>query len=130
MKITNAEWGDLKQTADYGKTLALENKERLNGHSKRLDTLEDNQIELPRSIEKAIEKGLAPLLEKVMSYEKKFTDLEISKERERANRAEQAIQESKERKQFIRRTIMASAITSIVGGCLGIIITALVANLF
>ncbi|SQC55319.1 hypothetical protein [Listeria newyorkensis] len=84
---------------------------------------------MPIDIEEAVRNGLAPLLDKVMTYEKKFMEIEITKERERADRAEQLVIEEKGRKQFIRRTIIASAITSVVGGGLGIIITAFMANL-
>ncbi|KGL44476.1 hypothetical protein EP56_07700 [Listeriaceae bacterium FSL A5-0209] len=129
VKITNAEWGELKQTAESSKALARENKKRLDKHSERLDAIEDWKIAMPIDIEEAVRKGLAPLLDKVLTYEKKFTDLEIMKERERADRAEQLVIEEKGRKQFIRRTIIASAITSVVGGGLGIIITAFMANL-
>ncbi|WAO20814.1 hypothetical protein [Paenilisteria newyorkensis] len=130
VKITNAEWGDLKQTAESSKSLAKENKKRIDKHSERLDAIEDWKIALPISIEEAVRNGLAPFLEQVTKYENKFIDLEIMKERERADRAEQLIVEEKGRKQFIRRTIIASAITSVVGGGIGIVITALVANLF
>ncbi|KGL45675.1 hypothetical protein [Listeria newyorkensis] len=129
VKITNEEWAKIKQVAETGKSLAGENKKRLDKHNERLDAIEDWKIALPIDIEEAVRNGLAPLLDKVMTYEKKFMEIEITKERERADRAEQLVIEEKGRKQFIRRTIIASAITSVVGGGLGIIITAFMANL-
>lgn len=72
VKITNREWTKLTSRVDKVDKQSNANLERLNRHSKRIDELEDNQIKLPISIQKAVENGMAPVLEKVLAHDQKI----------------------------------------------------------
>ncbi len=123
IKITNREWAETKSTVDKNSKQTEINRERLDRHSKRLDQLEDANIALPLAIQAAVEKGMAPVMEKLIKHDEKFVNIEIMKERERAEKAEHVIQEVQDRKNFFVRTIITVVITSVLGGGLGILVT-------
>lgn len=133
MKITNREWTKLTSRVDKVDKQSNANLERLNRHSKRIDELEDNQIKLPISIQKAVENGMAPVLEKVLAHDQKFSNIELNRERERAEIAERVIEESKEKKRWLVRIVIAALIavfvTSVIGGVISFYIAVFLNNL-
>ncbi|EUJ46656.1 hypothetical protein [Paenilisteria rocourtiae] len=133
VKITNREWTKLTSRVDKVDKQSNANLERLNRHSKRIDELEDNQIKLPISIQKAVENGMAPVLEKVLAHDQKFSNIELNRERERAEIAERVIEESKEKKRWLVRIVIAALIavfvTSVIGGVISFYIAVFLNNL-
>lgn len=133
VKITNREWTKLTSKVDKVDKQSNANLERLNRHSKRIDELEDNQIKLPISIQKAVENGMAPVLEKVLAHDQKFSNIELNRERERAEIAERVIEESKEKKRWLVRIIIGALIavfvTSVIGGVISFYIAVFLNNL-
>ncbi|MHC5278955.1 hypothetical protein ACYRFT_01620 [Listeria kieliensis] len=123
IKITNREWAETKSAVDKNSKQTEINRERLDRHSKRLDQLEDANIAFPLAIQEAVKNGMAPVMEKLIKHDEKFVNIEIMKERERAEKAEHIIQEEKDRKKFFVRTIITVVITSVLGGGLGILVT-------
>ncbi|GGC92807.1 hypothetical protein [Enterococcus wangshanyuanii] len=120
VEISNQEWSDLTKKVDAVETQAEYNKNRLNRHSDRLDSLEDQQIALPLAIQQAVENGMAPVLEKLLMHDEKFVSLELLKEREQKEALQRKIDEDKDRRKWFIRTVIASVIGSI-GGVAGVI---------
>ncbi|RQW65781.1 hypothetical protein DUK53_14285 [Listeria sp. SHR_NRA_18] len=133
VKITNREWTQITNKVEKTEKQSTANLERLNRHSKRLDIIEDAQMTLPLAIQKAVEKGMAPTLEKVIIHDRKFSEIELNRERERAEKAEQIIEESKEKKRWLIRIIIGALIavffTSIIGGVISFYVAVFLNNL-
>lgn len=140
IKITNEEWRKMLTDVDkQSERLRMHDERlgmhtvRLDRHRKQLDALEDAQLTLPTAIQKAVKDGMAPIFEKVMYHDKQFAMLELEKERKRADDAETAIEEAKERKRWLTRLIIGGfvgvLITSVIGGVISFYVAVLLNNM-
>ena len=103
-------------------------KERTDRHSKKINDLEDNHIALPLAIQEAVSKGMAPVLEKVLKHEGRFTTLELLKEREEKERALRVIEDEKDRKRWFYRAVIGAVIGATVGPAVTILVYILINN--
>lgn len=120
VEISNQEWSNWTKRVEAVETKADYGEKRLDRHSNRLDSLEDQQIALPLAIQQAVENGMAPVLEKLLLHDEKFVSLELLKEREQKEALQRKIDEDKDRRKWFIRTVIASVIGSI-GGVAGVI---------
>lgn len=127
--ITGREWSDLSKQVDLNKKQIEFNTQKLVRHSKRLEVIEDEQIKLPLSIQKAVENGMAPVLEKVLIHDNKFSELELNKEKEENERLSTILESHKDSKKWFNRALIGVLITSIIGGIISFYIAVFLNNL-
>ncbi len=129
VKLTNREWSEATQQIKQNTDDIVEDRARLNRHSETIKRLERNYLELPMSIEKAVSKGMQEVLNKVMEHEAKFQALETQKLSESLMKAQQELEEVKQRKEHYRKVVFGCFITSAISGVLSFYIAALLNNL-
>lgn len=103
-------------------------KEKTAKHSTKINNLEDSHIALPLAIQEAVSKGMAPVLEKVLLHDERFTQLELLKEREEKERALRVIEDEKDRKQWFYRAVIGAVIGATVGPAITILAYILINN--
>ena len=129
IEVTNGDWLEVTHKVEKNTEDVEEHEKRLNRHRDELNDLRKAQIELPLAIQKAVENGLNPVLEKLLSYEKKFTDLEIRRLQEQADRAKAMDDEKKDRNRYFRRTIFGAIVTAAISGVVGFYVAVFLNNL-
>lgn len=129
VQLTNREWNEATQQIKQNTDDIIEDRARLNRHSETLKRLERNSLEIPMAIEKAVTKGMQEVLNKVMEHEAKFQAMETQKLSESLMKAQQELEEIKQRKAHYRKVIFGCFITSAISGVLSFYIAALLNNL-
>lgn len=133
VEITNGEWLQITNNLQNNTREIIEHEDRLNRHSKEINTLKQETSKLPYTIEKAVASGMEKVLTKVLEHDRKFQSLETEKIEQRAIKAEKELEAQKERKRYYRKiitqAIIGCFITSIVGGVLSFYVALFLNNL-
>lgn len=128
VQITNGEWADTNKKIDMHEQDIDYLKKRTERHSDRLDRIEDQYIALPQAIQEAVTTGMAPVMEKLLKHDERLAQMDLEKVKEEKARFERQVEEDKERRRWLIRSIVGAVIGATVGPAITLIIFILVNN--
>lgn len=118
VKISYKELVYLKNKIEMNSKLIDNNTKSLEKYINKLEEAENVYKLLPITLEEAIKKSLTPIMDKLLTYDKKFHELELEKETTKNEYYKRIIEEQKEKKKYFNRMVMSCIVTSIVSGIL------------